>query len=158
MTGSSKDFFSSLCTGLDSMTDLRTCDSFLSYRTSQYKLHYYETPTNTKFVMLTDTKSGSMRIALQQIYVNCYVEYVVKNPLSPVEHPGGIGVNNELFEASLEQFVVCTLSPGDVPGQSRLTLQSRTEFSTQPEPVTILSADQIRHLTRHSVVWPNGYP
>jgi hypothetical protein len=56
--------------------------------------------------MLTDTKSGSMRIALQQIYVNCYVEYVVKNPLSPTEHPGGVGVNNELFEASLEQFVV----------------------------------------------------
>ncbi|KPI45324.1 Transport protein particle subunit bet5 [Cyphellophora attinorum] len=80
-------------------------DSFLSYRTSQYKLHYYETPTNTKFVMLTDIKSGSMRIALQQIYVNCYVEYVVKNPLSPVEHPGGLGVNNELFEASLGQFV-----------------------------------------------------
>lgn len=81
-------------------------DSFLSYRTSQYKLHFYETPTNIKFVMLTDTKSGSMRLALQQIYVNCYVEYVVKNPLSPVEHPGGIGVNNELFEASLSQFVV----------------------------------------------------
>ncbi|RMZ90655.1 hypothetical protein DV736_g2105, partial [Chaetothyriales sp. CBS 134916] len=80
-------------------------DSFLSYHTSQYKLHYYETPTNIKFVMLTDTKSSSMRIALQQIYVNCYVEYVVKNPLSPVEHPGGIGVNNELFEASLGQFV-----------------------------------------------------
>lgn len=32
---------------------------------------------------------------------------VVKNPLSPVEHPGGVGVNNELFEESLEQFVVC---------------------------------------------------
>lgn len=31
---------------------------------------------------------------------------VVKNPLSPVEHPGGVGVNNELFEESLEQFVV----------------------------------------------------
>ncbi|KAK4936167.1 Trafficking protein particle complex subunit BET5 [Elasticomyces elasticus] len=92
-------------------------DSFLSYRTSQYKLHYYETPTNIKFVMLTDTKSGSMRIALQQIYVNCYVEYVVKNPLSPVEHPGGIGVNNELFEASLEQFVVrgIHLVPYNVP-------------------------------------------
>ncbi|ERF73638.1 hypothetical protein EPUS_00891 [Endocarpon pusillum Z07020] len=80
-------------------------DTFLSYRTSQYKLHYYETPTNAKFVMLTDTKSGSMRIALHQIYVSIYVEYVVKNPLSPVEHPGGIGVNNELFEITLEQFV-----------------------------------------------------
>lgn len=46
-----------------------------------------------------------MRHALQQIYVNIYVEYVVKNPLSPAEHPGGIGVNNELFEASLDLFV-----------------------------------------------------
>ena len=89
---------------------LRPKYSFLSYRTSQYKHHYYETPTNTKFVMLTDTKSGSMRLALQQIYVNCYVEFVVKNPLSPAEHPGGIGVNNELFEASLEQFVVCLMA------------------------------------------------
>ena len=33
---------------------------------------------------------------------------VVKNPLSPVEHPGGVGVNNELFAESLEQFVVST--------------------------------------------------
>ncbi|QKX60848.1 uncharacterized protein TRUGW13939_07994 [Talaromyces rugulosus] len=82
-------------------------DSFISYRTTQYKLHFYESPTSIKFVMLTDDKAPSMRIALQQIYVNLFVEYVVKNPLSPVEHPGGLGVNNELFEESLEQFVVC---------------------------------------------------
>lgn len=31
---------------------------------------------------------------------------VVKNPLSPVEHQGGIGVNCELFELGVEQFVV----------------------------------------------------
>ncbi|RAL10095.1 TRAPP subunit BET5 [Aspergillus homomorphus CBS 101889] len=85
-------------------------DNFVTYKTSQYKLHYYETPTNIKFVMLTDIKSPSMRIALQQIYINLYVEYVVKNPLSPVEHPGGVGVNNELFEESLEQFVTRVLS------------------------------------------------
>lgn len=36
---------------------------------------------------------------------------MVKNPLSPTEHPGGVGVNNELFEESLEQFVVwCPVS------------------------------------------------
>ncbi|KAH8702596.1 putative TRAPP complex subunit [Talaromyces proteolyticus] len=80
--------------------------NFISYRTTQYKLHFYESPTNIKFVMLTDNKAPSMRIALQQIYVNLFVEYVVKNPLSPVEHPNGLGVNNELFEESLEQFVV----------------------------------------------------
>lgn len=30
---------------------------------------------------------------------------VVKNPLSPAEHPGGEGVANELFELALDQFV-----------------------------------------------------
>lgn len=113
--------------------------SFVSFTTSQYKLHYYETPTNIKFVMLTDLKSPPMRVALQQIYINLFVEYggchsfhdmpifsltgrpyrlVVKNPLSPTEHPGGVGVNNELFEESLEQFVVCVyfgLEPGVSP-------------------------------------------
>jgi len=80
-------------------------DSFISYRTGQYKLHYYETPTNIKFVMLTDTQTLNMRNVLHQIYVNLYVEFVVKNPLSPVEHPGGEGVANELFELALDQFV-----------------------------------------------------
>ncbi|KAH6684178.1 Longin-like domain-containing protein [Halenospora varia] len=80
-------------------------DSFISYRTGQYKLHYYETPTSIKFVMLTDTQTLNMRNVLHQIYVNLYVEFVVKNPLSPVEHPGGEGVANELFELALDQFV-----------------------------------------------------
>lgn len=34
---------------------------------------------------------------------------VVKNPLSPVEHPGGVGVNCELFELGVEQFVVSNI-------------------------------------------------
>ncbi|KAI9874444.1 MAG: TRAPP subunit bet5 [Pleopsidium flavum] len=80
-------------------------DNFISYRTSQYKLHYYETPTNLKFVMLTDTRTINLRHVLNQIYINLYVEFVVKNPLSPVEHPGGVGVDCEMFEAGLDQFV-----------------------------------------------------
>lgn len=50
-------------------------DSFISYRTGQYKLHYYETPTSIKFVMLTDTQTLNMRNVLHQIYVNLYVEF-----------------------------------------------------------------------------------
>ena len=107
--------------------------SFISYRTGHYKLHYYETPTSLKFVMVTDTKTSNLRIVLHQIYVGLYVEYgrrasfftswqrmqewsilkrctnwipVVKNPLAPVEHPGGLGVNCEMFELGLEQFIV----------------------------------------------------
>ncbi|KAL1608828.1 Trafficking protein particle complex subunit BET5 [Nothophoma quercina] len=84
-------------------------DTFLSYRTGEYKLHYYETPTRMKFVMLTDTKVPNLRQYLYQIWANLYVEYVVKNPLAPVEHPGGIGVSNELFERGLEAFLGAVL-------------------------------------------------
>ena len=80
--------------------------SFLSYRTAEYKLHYFETPTNLRFVMLTDPRIGNMRTVLHQIWANLYVEYVVKNPLAPVEHAGGVGVANELFEGGLEGFMV----------------------------------------------------
>lgn len=111
-------------------------DAFISYRTGQYKLHYYETPANLRFVLLTDTQSPSMRNVLHQIYINLWVEYgmcklkthgeplwrergkwfhaklgffclntVVKNPLAPVEHKGGEGVTNELFELGLDQFI-----------------------------------------------------
>ncbi|KAI7211066.1 trafficking protein particle complex 1 [Hortaea werneckii] len=80
-------------------------DAFLSYRTGEYKLHYFETPTQLKFVLLTDTRVGNMRTVLYQIWATLYVEYVVKSPLSPIEHPDGIGVANELFEGGLERFI-----------------------------------------------------
>jgi trafficking protein particle complex subunit 1 len=83
--------------------------SFLSYRTKEYKLHYYETLTRMKFVMLTDTKTNNLQLILHQIWATLYLEYVVKNPLSPVEHTGGVGVANELFESALDRFVSTTL-------------------------------------------------
>jgi hypothetical protein len=81
-------------------------DHFLSYRTGEYKMHYFETPTQLKFVMLTDTRVGNMRTVLHQIWATLYVEFVVKNPLSPSEHPKGVGVSNQLFEGGLESFIV----------------------------------------------------
>ncbi|KAK4041066.1 Longin-like domain-containing protein [Parachaetomium inaequale] len=80
-------------------------DAFVSYRTAHYKLHFYETASSLRLVMLTDTATLSMRNVLHQIYINLWVEYVVKNPLSPVEHKGGVGVRNELFELGLDQFI-----------------------------------------------------
>lgn len=50
-------------------------DAFVSYRTAQYRLHFYETPTNLRLVMLTDTATPSMRNVLHQIYINLWVEY-----------------------------------------------------------------------------------
>lgn len=90
-------------------------DQFLSYRTGEYKLHYFETPTQLKFVMLTDTRVGNMRTVLHQIWATLYVEYVVKSPLAPIEHPKGVGVANELFEGGLESFMVCCLKAQSTP-------------------------------------------
>ena len=62
--------------------------SFVSYRTAHYKLHYYETPTSLKFVMLTDTKMSNLRIVLHQIYVGLFVEYGECALASPSEGDG----------------------------------------------------------------------
>ncbi|KAK4548424.1 hypothetical protein LTR36_009334 [Oleoguttula mirabilis] len=86
-----------------------TDDQFLSYRTGEYKLHYFETPTQLKLIMLTDLHVGNMRTVLYQIWATLYVEYVVKSPLAPTEHASGVGVANELFEGGLERFIVSTM-------------------------------------------------
>ena len=81
-------------------------DNFLSYRTGEYKLHYFETPTQLKLIMLTSVGVGNMRTVLYQIWATLFVEYVVKSPLVPQGGGGGKGVANELFEGGLERFIV----------------------------------------------------
>src|SRR5690349_14280670 len=56
-------------------------DSFNSYSTSTYKLHYFETATGLKFVITTDPKVPSLQQYLSKLYSEIYVEYVTKNPL-----------------------------------------------------------------------------
>ncbi|TPX43564.1 hypothetical protein SeLEV6574_g04991 [Synchytrium endobioticum] len=76
-------------------------DGFISYRTSVYKLHYFETATGLKFVLNTDPNMESCREALRQIYAQIYVEYVTKNPLVKYDTP----ITNELFRVTLQKFV-----------------------------------------------------
>lgn len=56
-------------------------DAFMSYRTADYKLHFYETPANLRFVIITDTGTMSMRNVLHQIYINLWVEYGMRTHL-----------------------------------------------------------------------------
>ncbi|KAJ3146858.1 Trafficking protein particle complex subunit 1 [Geranomyces michiganensis] len=81
-------------------------DGFISYRTSTYKLHYFETPTGLKFVMNTDPHADSMREALRTIYAQIYVEYVTKNPLMHQLAASGVHpVQNDLFRGNLQRYV-----------------------------------------------------
>ncbi|XP_066484571.1 trafficking protein particle complex subunit 1 [Tiliqua scincoides] len=76
-------------------------DGFLSFQTSKYKLHYYETPTGLKVVMNTDLGVGNIRDVLHQIYSCIYVDYVVKNPLCNLNET----IQSELFRSKLDSFV-----------------------------------------------------
>ncbi|XP_069739144.1 LOW QUALITY PROTEIN: trafficking protein particle complex subunit 1 [Phaenicophaeus curvirostris] len=82
-----------------SPTDMR--DGFVSFLTSKYRLHYYETPTGLRLALNTDPGVPSAREALQHIYSHLFVELVVKNPLCPPRQP----VQSELFRSLLDTFV-----------------------------------------------------
>ncbi|KJE90220.1 trafficking protein particle complex 1 [Capsaspora owczarzaki ATCC 30864] len=71
------------------------------YKTSTYKLNYFETLTGLKIVLNTDPGVGDIHDLLQQIYSQIYVEYVVKNPLCTP----GEKITSELFETRLNALI-----------------------------------------------------
>ncbi|THH07225.1 hypothetical protein EW145_g3522 [Phellinidium pouzarii] len=81
-------------------------ENFTSYRTSTYKMHLYETPTLYKFVLLSDPKveGPSARFALRQMYSGPFLEYVVRNPLVPMDSRER-GIDNEYFRASVDRLM-----------------------------------------------------
>uniref|UniRef100_H3C6E0 Trafficking protein particle complex subunit n=1 Tax=Tetraodon nigroviridis TaxID=99883 RepID=H3C6E0_TETNG len=76
-------------------------DGFLSFQTSKYRLHYYETPSGLKFVLNTDLSVSNARDTLQHIYSDLYVEFIVKNPVGVSAH----SLDSELFSSRLEAFI-----------------------------------------------------
>ncbi|KAI9010375.1 Sybindin-like family-domain-containing protein [Phycomyces nitens] len=112
-------------------------DGFISYKTSTYRLHYYETPTGLKFVMNSDPNTESLRAVLKQIYVQLYVEFVVKNglmrfddtrwevtqgftQLQQQQHQQALGSNREPSEDST--ISLNTTQTGSVPVTSHQPL------------------------------------
>ena len=84
-----------------SPTDMK--DGFTSYKTSKYRLNYFETPSMYKFVMNTDTSVTHpiVRDLLQNVYAKVFVDYAVKNPMYTMGEP----ITCELFDTKLDEFV-----------------------------------------------------
>ncbi|XP_051956835.1 trafficking protein particle complex subunit 1-like [Xyrauchen texanus] len=83
------------------MSPLDMKDGFMTFQTSRYKLHYYETPTGIKLVMNTDLSVPNCRDTLQQIYSTLYVEYIVRNPLCVL----GESLQSDIFNNKLDSFI-----------------------------------------------------
>lgn len=78
-------------------------EGFLSYKTSKYRLNYFETPSGVKFVLNTDFSVNHplVRDLLKNLYSQIFVEYVVKNPM----YTAGETVNSELFTSKLDDMI-----------------------------------------------------
>jgi hypothetical protein len=79
-------------------------ESFVSYRTSTYKLHLFESVSGYRFVMLSDPNADSLRFVMRTIYTGPFLEYVVRNPLVPMDSRER-GIDNEYFRASIDRLV-----------------------------------------------------
>ncbi|WWC87732.1 uncharacterized protein L201_002624 [Kwoniella dendrophila CBS 6074] len=79
-------------------------EAFTSYSTSSYKLHLFETPTNYRFVLLSDPSSDSLRFVLRQLYVGPFLEFVIRNPLINVDSRTE-GIDNDQFRAAVDRHV-----------------------------------------------------
>ncbi len=76
-------------------------EGFVSYSTSKYKLHYFESATGLKFVLNTDSSVGSLSDELWHLYSNLYVDYVIKNPLILA----GEEIKSQIFITKLDSYV-----------------------------------------------------
>lgn len=81
-------------------------EAFTSYRTPTYKFHLFETPTNYRFVLLSDPSSDSLRFVLRQIYTGPFVDYVVRNPLIRMDDREQ-GIDNEQVSYALPFLGLC---------------------------------------------------
>ncbi|XP_063725462.1 trafficking protein particle complex subunit 1-like [Symsagittifera roscoffensis] len=76
-------------------------DSFVSYKTSKAKVHYYETPSGIAFVLVTDPHVGDIRNILQELHKSVWVEYVAKNPLCDWTQT----ITSNLFREKVSDFM-----------------------------------------------------
>ncbi|CEL60631.1 Transport protein particle subunit bet5 OS=Schizosaccharomyces pombe (strain 972 / ATCC 24843) GN=bet5 PE=3 SV=2 [Rhizoctonia solani AG-1 IB] len=82
----------------------RSDEAFSSYTTAAYKLHYFETMSGYKFIMLTDPSADALRFILRQIYTGPFIEHVVRNPLAELDSRTR-GIDNPHFRAATDKLV-----------------------------------------------------
>jgi len=81
-------------------------ETFVSYRTSTYRMHLFETISGYKFVLLTDPAAAPdvVRIVLRRIYTGPFIEFVVRNPLVSMDSKEE-GIDNDHFRESVDRLV-----------------------------------------------------
>ena len=83
-------------------------NNFYAFTTNNYKLHYFETASGLRFLLTTDPGAGDFRTIMHNIYLNLYVEYIVKNPSFEARKP----FSSAAFDEALDAFAGALVSSG----------------------------------------------
>jgi trafficking protein particle complex subunit 1 len=73
------------------------------FSTNSYKLHFFESATRVKIVLLTEPAAPDLHEALQGLYSDIYVSFVVQNPRYDVS-TGAEPITKQNCEQFVEQF------------------------------------------------------
>lgn len=86
------------------LSGLLADNSLRSFCTGAYRVHFFETLSNFKFVLVTDLRVETVQLQLQQLYSQVFVNTVVMNALSPVEF-GASHITNDSFIRQSDSFL-----------------------------------------------------
>lgn len=76
-----------------------------SFSSSIFRVHYLETLTNLKFVLITDPSVDNLQSVLWELYSHYYLNNIVYNPLLPVDFKPEQKINNVNFINQTDQFL-----------------------------------------------------
>lgn len=76
-----------------------------SFSSSIFRVHYLETLTNLKFVLVTDPVIDNLQSILWELYSTYYLNNIVYNPLLPVDFKPEDKITNINFINQTDQFL-----------------------------------------------------
>lgn len=76
-----------------------------SFSSSVFRVHYLETLTNLKFVLITDTVVDNLQSVLWELYSHYYLNNIVYNPLMPVDFKPEEKIDNMNFISQTDLFL-----------------------------------------------------
>ncbi|KAK6464660.1 Sybindin-like family-domain-containing protein [Scheffersomyces coipomensis] len=56
-----------------------------SFTLGKFRIHYFESLTNLKFILITDINIDNLQHILWELYSNYYIKNCIQNSLSPIE-------------------------------------------------------------------------
>lgn len=77
-----------------------------SFSTNDFRIHYYESMTNLKFILISNSEIDNLQNILWELYSNYYVKHISFNYLSAVDFKSEDDkINNSSFISETDNFL-----------------------------------------------------